>query len=158
MDATVFRKLKGLGHVTSFSHRGRYYTLSELAQFDDRGLWWFRGVGFSKYGTLLSTIEAFVNGSEAGCWAWTPRRSHGVGANYYCEMYAPDKARIGIVALSGHVRANEQRRQQKTTVSRQTRCRRPRGLSGLHNIGDPGVIDETPQPSKLVISMRKNFA
>ncbi|MCG8421856.1 MAG: hypothetical protein MJE77_28380 [Proteobacteria bacterium] len=69
VDTTVFRKLRELDYVTSYSHRGRYYTLLELAEFDDRGLWWFRGVGFSKYGTLLATTEALVNTSESGCFA-----------------------------------------------------------------------------------------
>ena len=37
VDVTVFRKLKPLGYLTSYSHRGRYYTLREIARFDDRG-------------------------------------------------------------------------------------------------------------------------
>ena len=69
VDTTVFRKLRVLDYISSYSHRGRYYTLLELIEFDARGLWQFRGVGFSKYGTLLATTEALVNRSEAGCFA-----------------------------------------------------------------------------------------
>lgn len=65
-DATVFRKLKQLSYRTSYTHSGRYYTLDEIPSFDDQGLWSFRGVGFSRYGTLLSTVEAFIGRSEAG--------------------------------------------------------------------------------------------
>lgn len=65
-DATVFRKLKKLSYLTSYTHSGRYYTLKEIPSFDDQGLWSFRGVGFSRYGTLLSTVEAFIGRSEAG--------------------------------------------------------------------------------------------
>src|SRR5450755_2850542 len=39
VDITVFRKLKPLDYLTSYSHRGRYYTLHEIARFDDTGLW-----------------------------------------------------------------------------------------------------------------------
>src|SRR6202162_2633180 len=39
VDVTVFRKLKPLDYLTSYSHRGRYYTLREVARFDDHGLW-----------------------------------------------------------------------------------------------------------------------
>src|SRR6202521_1496783 len=39
VDITVFRKLKPLDYLTSYSHRGRYYTLREIARFDDLGLW-----------------------------------------------------------------------------------------------------------------------
>jgi len=65
-DATVFRKLAGLDYRTSYSHRGRYYTLDEIARFDELGLWSFRQVWFSRFGTLVSTVEALVAASEAG--------------------------------------------------------------------------------------------
>ncbi len=65
-DATVFRKLKELSYLTSYTDSGRYYTLERIPSFDDQGLWSFRGVGFSRYGTLLSTVEAFIGRSEAG--------------------------------------------------------------------------------------------
>lgn len=66
---TVFRKLKQLGYLASYTHRGRFYTLSELARFDDRGLWSHEAVWFSRYGTLLSTVEAFVLASPDGYYA-----------------------------------------------------------------------------------------
>jgi hypothetical protein len=69
VDVTVFRKLKKLAYRTSYSHRGAYYTLNEIALFNDLGLWSFRSVWFSRYGTLVKTCEAFVTGSEAGYFA-----------------------------------------------------------------------------------------
>ena len=42
VDSTVFRKLKELAYRTSYSHRGGYYTLDEIAGFDQQGLWSFR--------------------------------------------------------------------------------------------------------------------
>ena len=63
---TAFRKLKDLAARTSYSHRGGYYTLDELADFDERGLWAFAGIRFSRAGTLITTAEAFVNHAEAG--------------------------------------------------------------------------------------------
>jgi len=65
-DITVFRKLKELVYHTSYSHRGRFYTLDEVADFDENGLWAFHSVWFSRCGTLLSTAEAFVNQAPAG--------------------------------------------------------------------------------------------
>ena len=65
-DLTVFRKLRELDYCTSYSHRGRFYTLRELAEFDENGLWWIRSVGFSSRGTLVATAEGLVNASEAG--------------------------------------------------------------------------------------------
>jgi hypothetical protein len=69
VDVTVFRKLKPLDYFTSYSHRGRYYTLREIARFDDDGLWSHADVWFSRFRTLLATAEAFVNRSPRGYFA-----------------------------------------------------------------------------------------
>lgn len=66
---TVFRKLKPLGYLTSYSHRGRFYTLREVARFDDQGLWAWKSVWFSSLGTLLNTAKTFVQDSAQGYWA-----------------------------------------------------------------------------------------
>lgn len=63
---TVFRKLRELPYRTSYSHRGRYYTLDEVAEFDARGIWSHREVWFSVHGTLLSTTAAIVEVAERG--------------------------------------------------------------------------------------------
>lgn len=63
---TVARALKKLGYHSSFSHGGRFYTLAEIPQFDRHGLWFHNDVGFSRYGTLLVTLERLVESSEAG--------------------------------------------------------------------------------------------
>src|ERR1700682_2632479 len=69
VDFTVFRKLKPLDYLTSYSHRGRYYTLREIARFDDNGLWPHAEAWFSRFGTLLATAEGFVNRSPRGYFA-----------------------------------------------------------------------------------------
>ena len=66
VTVTVFRKLKTLDYLTSYSHRGRYYTLREISEFDVQGLWFHAGVHFSRFGTLLATAEALVNRSPRG--------------------------------------------------------------------------------------------
>ena len=63
---TAFRKLKEIPHHTSYTHRGGYYTLDELADFDDCGLWSYGTVWFSAAGTLLATAHALVLRAEAG--------------------------------------------------------------------------------------------
>jgi hypothetical protein len=61
---TVFRRLKALGYRTSYSHRGKYYTLTDIPEYDDQGLWSYRAVHFSRDGSLLATAQRFVD--EAG--------------------------------------------------------------------------------------------
>lgn len=63
---TVLRKLSSLGYRTSYSHGGTYYTLEEIAQYDELGLWSWRDVHFSRQGTLVNTAEALVSQSQAG--------------------------------------------------------------------------------------------
>src|ERR1035441_8098901 len=69
-DITVFRKLKELSYRTSYSHRGSFYTLAEIADFDEHGLWSFGAVCFSRHGTLLATAETFVTQAPAGYFAF----------------------------------------------------------------------------------------
>lgn len=66
VSMTVFRKLKELRYLSSCSHRGKYYTLESIADFDEFGLWRIDTILFSKYGTLLDTVEHFVCQSNAG--------------------------------------------------------------------------------------------
>ena len=68
-DLTVFRKLRLLGYLSSYTHRGRFYALRETARFDDAGLWGHDAVWFSRSGTLIATVEAFVNPAPRGWFA-----------------------------------------------------------------------------------------
>jgi hypothetical protein len=40
--------------------------LDEITRFDELGLWSFRQVWFSRFGTLVSTVETLVGAAEAG--------------------------------------------------------------------------------------------
>lgn len=66
VDLTVFRKLSALPYRTSYSHRGAYYTLDTIAQYDEWGLWSYRDIRFSRHGTLLNTAAALVTNASVG--------------------------------------------------------------------------------------------
>lgn len=63
---SVFRRLSVLGYFTSYSHNSRYYTLRDIPRFDRDGLWQYRGVCFSRHGSLKATLEHLVEGADAG--------------------------------------------------------------------------------------------
>ncbi len=63
---TVHRYIKELKYLTSYTHKGRYYTLEETAKFNEQGLWHCSDIGFSKHGSLFDTLTYFVEVSEAG--------------------------------------------------------------------------------------------
>jgi hypothetical protein len=66
---TVFRRLRELDYRASYSHAGRYYTLTELARWNDHGLWVWEGIRFSRHGTLLVTLQHLIDSVPAGCFA-----------------------------------------------------------------------------------------
>jgi len=63
---TVMRKLSELNYQTSYSHSGKYYTLKSNCKFNDIGLWCFRQAWFSKSESLIKTVCALIDESEAG--------------------------------------------------------------------------------------------
>jgi len=66
VDATIFRKLRELHYLRSYSHRGKYYTVPEVVRFDANELWSCRAVHFSKQGSLLNAIAHHVDRSVSG--------------------------------------------------------------------------------------------
>ena len=65
---TVRRRLKKWNSISSYNKNGRYYTLPDIAKFNDNGLWNYRGIGFSINGNLIQTITHLVCSSSAGLY------------------------------------------------------------------------------------------
>lgn len=65
---TVLRILKyhKHGYLTSYNFNARYYTLADIPEFDNYGLWTFKNVRFSKYGSLTNTITQLIAHSPKG--------------------------------------------------------------------------------------------
>lgn len=63
---TIMRKLKELSYLSSYSHRGKYYTLVSIPKFSELGLWSYKSVHFSKYDTLINTCLQIVTNSQSG--------------------------------------------------------------------------------------------
>lgn len=68
-EMTVFRKLRTIDYLTSYSHGGRYYALRSTAKFDANGLWAWRDVRFSREGALTDTVRRVVVEADAGAVA-----------------------------------------------------------------------------------------
>lgn len=63
---SVFRYLERIGYLSSFTHAGRYYTLESIANFDEQGLWFYQGIGFSLFRTLKETTAVLVERTPEG--------------------------------------------------------------------------------------------
>ena len=64
--SSLFRDLKKLDLISSYTHTGQYHSLTRLAKFDEDGLWFFQDVGFSRYGTLKRSLVQVITHSSAG--------------------------------------------------------------------------------------------
>ena len=64
--SSLFRDLKKLDLVTSYTHAGQYHALKSAARFDADGLWFFDQAGFAKYGTLKNTLIQIISNAQAG--------------------------------------------------------------------------------------------
>lgn len=58
-----------LDYRASYTHRGKYYILNEVADYDENGLWWYEQKGFSAFGTLTDTLTELVRSSNDGRFA-----------------------------------------------------------------------------------------
>jgi hypothetical protein len=63
---TVRNRLRSWRALTSYNRNGRYYALPSVAKFDEHGLWKYKGVCFSPWGTLKNTMRQLVRNSPAG--------------------------------------------------------------------------------------------
>ena len=63
---TIIRRLRELHYLSSYSHRGKYYTFRSIPKFSEEGLWSCNFIHFSKFDTLINTCHHFVNVSQSG--------------------------------------------------------------------------------------------
>lgn len=63
---TLWRILKEYGYLASYNFNSKYYTLLDIPQFNKYGIWSYRNIRFSKYGSLTDTITGLVQQSISG--------------------------------------------------------------------------------------------
>ena len=63
------RFLVEAGYYSSFTHNGKWYTLRTIPHFDRNGIWFFDLIGFSRAGSLTSTLIKLVTQSQGGMTA-----------------------------------------------------------------------------------------
>ncbi len=63
---TVRRRLKEWDAYTSYNKNGRYYTLPTIPAFNKNGIWRYKDIHFSRYGTLKNTVVALAAKSPKG--------------------------------------------------------------------------------------------
>jgi hypothetical protein len=63
---TVVRALQKFGYYTSYNKNSAFYTLNDIPQFDNHGLWAYNDIYFSRCATLEETIVILIEKSNSG--------------------------------------------------------------------------------------------
>ncbi len=63
---TVLRHLKEIGYITSYNKNAKYYTLLEVANFNETGIFNHKGVLFFKNGGIRELVIKEIESSEKG--------------------------------------------------------------------------------------------
>lgn len=66
---TVYRKLRELDTISSYSHGGQYHALRDSAEFDVLGFWAHGEILFSEHGTLQATAVALIEDGPRGWYS-----------------------------------------------------------------------------------------
>ena len=117
--ATVRRRLKEWGALSSYNKSGQYYTLPSIPEFNKQGLWEHEGAFFSKYGTLKNTVIHLVQVSNRGLSNSELEDILGINPNSYlpqCKQLAGvrrEKHKRQVVYFSADKELYQQQKQNR---------------------------------------------
>lgn len=63
---TVQRRFAKLSVLRSYNKNSRYYTLADIPDFNNNGIWRYQDILFSKYGNLKQTVKHLILVSDRG--------------------------------------------------------------------------------------------
>ncbi len=63
---TLRRKIQKSGVLTSYNANSKFYTLPKLIKFNSYGLWKYKEICFSQYGSFKNTLTTLINKSAKG--------------------------------------------------------------------------------------------
>ena len=120
---TARRRLADWGAIRSYNRNGSHYTLPDIPKFDANGLWRYRGVFFSRFGSLPETFVELVRQSSAGLAASEAGDLLGLRPSSFLwslrDHPALRKEKLGsyYVYLSSSPERYKQQRQQRELMS-----------------------------------------
>jgi hypothetical protein len=65
-EKTLRRDINDLSGITSYTHRGKFITLSNIPKFDKNGIWFYKDIGFTKFKNSLDLIVSIISNAEKG--------------------------------------------------------------------------------------------
>ena len=139
---TVQRALHKAEAYASLNANSAYVTLKGTPRFDDRGLWGYQELRFSRHGDLLVTIRALIEQSRHGCTLVELQQWLGTRVHNHLSLLLR-RGQIQRFSLGRHAvytSANPAQQQ------RQQAARQPPATSGA---GGPAAHETPPLPAGL---------
>ena len=129
---TILRRLKDVGYLKSYNKNGSFITLKNRPNFDEHGLWHYKGAFFSKWKTIPETICHLIDVSVAGYTAGELERLLQVElyhqltaclnkAKIYCDKRSPRPIYYAIDILK-----RDEQVQHRTEMTQQTTLELPK--------------------------------
>lgn len=172
--ATLFRMLAKTEALSSYSHRGKFYTLRSIAQFNAKGLWEYQQVRFCRFGNLLETLKELVECSVGGYSAKELEEIVGVKTKHgLAELVGRKRLErrghngVYIYWSAQHSKAREQQRKRKeqtvdlpsallgskSRLVLQEATKRPSSCSGVHwTKGSGGCMQGLNRPEWVTVA------
>jgi len=91
---TILRRLKEHGYYTSYNMNGKYYTIPEIAAFDEHGFWKYGDVYFNKFEGLREIMKRMIESSEMGSAVDELNKT----LNVNCGSHVMKFVREGVIA------------------------------------------------------------
>jgi hypothetical protein len=65
-ELTLRNDIRDIGGINSYTHQRSFVTLSDIPIFNEHGVWFFRGVGFTKFETSIDLVAHLIATSKSG--------------------------------------------------------------------------------------------
>lgn len=136
---TLWRLLSKHGYFTSYNDNARHYTITGIPKFDEHGLWSYRKVRFSKWGSLTKTIVGLVHESDTGLTAGQLEQLLGIknvkpALTRLVEKKSLTRERIGRRFVYFPVEQEARAKQQKHRQEEIEKAKTERSLPPLEHI------------------------
>lgn len=84
---TIQRMITPMDTIRSYDHNGRFFSLEKLARFNSMGIWEYKNIHFSKFGTLKNTLVAIIGNSSQGMDASQIKDALGLDTRSFLFQY-----------------------------------------------------------------------
>ena len=95
---TAWRAMNEHGYLSSYNYNATYYTLVDIPEFDERGLWSYRKIRFSRFKSLPCTMSELID-----------RSASGMSAGEVDHMLTLNNARATLSRLSKQGKLNKEK-------------------------------------------------